>query len=575
MSCAIAFFQKNIKLFFTSFLPIFLLFNSLTLFAFQTSSDSLSTKEYSYLRKLVYGNFKDSLKAIPYAQSYLYKAKIDNDTIKIANGFFYFSIVTQDEKIKDKYIDSMILYAKNLNTKLYPASAYFYKAKIAYNRGNFKKAIDLYLKTNEKAKESGNTHLFYASKKSMGILKSRIGEHQTALKELRQCYQYFSKCKKEKSRDYLRTLFALSDAYNLNKKLDSATYINVLGYTESITFKDEDFRHYFTLNEGINLFDKKNFTTAKDSLSNAIKEFKLNGDEANLSMAYFFFGKTLDALGEEKEAINAHIKVDEIFQNIAEIMPNNRENYEILINYYKKLGDKDNQLKYIQQLITVDSILHTNYRYLIKGVVQNYDTPRLLSEKQKIIDSLKTGKKTSYTIISILGIVSFLLSILWLINRRRQKQYKRRFEELYHKKDVPKKGDTKTALQQEKAKLTIPDEVVKEILNKLKIFENELGFTQQEISLTSLAKKFKTNSNYLSKIINTYKEKSFKHYINDLRINQSIVKLKTEPKFRNYTIKAIAQEMGFNTAEVFSKTFYNQNGIYPSYFIKELEKQIK
>lgn len=524
---------------------------------------------------MVYKSTQDSSKAILYAKSYLNKAKIDIDTVKIVNGFFFFSITTKDEKTIEKYLDSMILYSKRLNTKLYPALPYFKKGKMEYNKGNFKKALDLYLKTNEKAKKSGNTHLFYASKKSIGILKSRIGEHPTALKELRQCYQYFSKRKEEKPGNYLRTLFALSDTYNLNKKLDSATYINVLGYTESITFKDEDFRHYFTLNEGINLFDKKDFAIARDSLANAIKEFKINGDRANLSMAYFFYGKTLSALGQEKKAINAHIKVDDIFQEIDEIMPNNRENYEILINYYKKLGDKDNQLKYIQQLITVDSILHTNYRYLIKGVVQNYDTPRLLSEKQKIIDSLETGKKTSYTIISILGIASLLLSILWLINRRRQEQYKRRFEELFHEQDFIKKKEVKTALQQEKAKLTIPDEVVKEILNKLKIFENELGFTQQEISLTSLAKKFKTNSNYLSKIINTYKEKSFKHYINDLRIHQSIIKLKTEPKFRNYTIKAIAQEMGFNTAEVFSKTFYNQNGIYPSYFIKELEKQIK
>ncbi len=523
---------------------------------------------------MVYQNAKDSSKAIVYAQTYLYKAKKDIDTVKIVNSFFFFSIITQDEKNAEKYIDSMILFSKNLKTKLYPALAYFNKGKIEYNRGNFKKALDLYLKTNEKAKEFKNTNLFYASKKSIGILKSRIGEHQTALTELRQCYQYYSKLKEEKPGNYLRTLFALSDAYNLNKKLDSATFINRLGYKESIVFNEKDFKHYFTLNEGINLFDKKNYATARDSLSITIEKFKANGDKANLSMAYFFYGKTLTALGKEKEAISAHIKVDEIFEEISEIMPNNRENYEILINYYKKLGDKDNQLKYIQQLITVDSVLHTNYRYLMKEVVQNYDTPRLLSEKQKIIDSLQTGKKTSYTIISILGIASFLLFILWLINRSRQKQYKRRFEELYRKKDSLKKHNTKTVLQKEKTKLTIPEESIKEILNKLIVFENELGFIQPDLSINFLAKKFGTNSKYLSKIINTYKEKSFNHYINDLRINQSIIKLKTDSKFRNYTIKAIAEEMGFNTTDAFSKAFYKRNRIHPSYFIKELEKQL-
>ncbi|WP_299220994.1 AraC family transcriptional regulator [uncultured Aquimarina sp.] len=575
MPFAIALSRIRIKHFAVLFLILFLFLNTNTVFAFQTSFDSLLTKEYTYLKKMVFKNAKDSSKAIIYAQSYLFKAKKDRDTSKIADGFYYFSRITQDEKITEKYADSMILYANNLRTKSYPTFAYYNKAAIAYNRGNFKKALDLYLKTIEKAKEFENTHLFYASKKNIGVLKSRIGEYETALVELRQCYQYYSKIKEKKPRTYLRTLFALSDAYNLNKKLDSATSINTLGYTESIKFNDESFKYYFTLNEGINLFDKKNFIKAKDSLSIAIEQLKINEDKANLSMAYFFYGKTLTALGKEIDAIAAHIKVDDIFQEISEIMPNNRENYEILINYYKELGDKDNQLKYIKQLITVDSVLHTNYRYLIKTVVQNYDTPRLLSEKQEIIDSLETGKKTSYTIISILTIISLLLLVLWLINHRRQRQYRRRFETLYHKPDSQAKQDKPIIPKAEKTKLAIPEESIKEILDKLTSFEDELGFIQTDLSVNILAKRFGTNSKYLSKIINTYKEKSFNRYINGLRIDQSIVRLKTDSKFRNYTIKAIAQEMGFNTTDAFSKAFYKQNGIHPSYFIKELEKQIE
>ncbi|WP_109302181.1 helix-turn-helix domain-containing protein [Aquimarina sp. AU474] len=554
---------------------ILLLFNTVNLFAFQSSSDSLLTKEYTYLKKKIFKNAKDSSKAIVYTQSYLFKAKKDIDTIKIVNGFYYMSGITKDKEITEKYIDSMILYSKNLKTKNYPALAYYNKGKIEYNKGHFKNALDLYLKTNEKAEELDNTTLFYASKKSIGILKSRIGEHQNALIELKECYQHYSKLKKSKPTTYLSTLSALSGTYSLNKKLDSATILNRLGYKESMAFNKPDSKYYFTLNEGINLFYKKNFTPAKDSLSNVIEELKTNKDKANLSIAYFFYGKTLSALGKEKEAIVAHIKVDDIFQEISEIMPNNRENYEILINYYKKLGDKDNQLKYIKRLITVDSVLHTNYRYLMKAVVQNYDTPRLLSEKQKIIDNLETGKKTSRTIIIILAIISFLLLFLWLINRDRQKQYKRRFEELYHKQDSHKNQNTQPVSLKEKTKLAIPEESIKEILNQLTVFEDELGFIQPDLSINFLAKKFGTNSKYLSKIINTYKKKSFNHYINNLRIDQSIVKLKTDSKFRNYTIKAIAQEMGFNTTDAFSKAFYKQNGIHPSYFIKELQKQIE
>ncbi|GAA4275784.1 helix-turn-helix transcriptional regulator [Aquimarina mytili] len=552
-----------------------MLCNSLKIVAFQTPTDSLLTKEYTYLKKMVYQNAKDSSKAFKYAQTYLYKAKKAIDTLEIVNGFYYHSGIIQDKELTEKYVDSMILFSKNLKTKFYPALAYYNKGKIEHNKGRFKNALGLYLKTNESAKEVENIHLFYASKKNIGILKSRIGEHKTALTELRECQHYYSKFKKSKPMTYLSTLFALSDAYNLNKKLDSATIINTIGYNESVMLGKEDFKYYFTLNEGINLFDKKKYTNARDSLSIAIEEFKINEDRANLSMAYFYFGKTLTVLGEEKEAITAHIKVDDIFQEISRIMPNNRENYEILINYYKKLDDKDNQLKYIKQLITVDSVLHTNYKHLIKTVVQDYDTPRLLSEKQEIIDNLETGKQHSNTIISILIILSFILLSLWLINRQRQKQYKRRFEELYHKQPINKENKKQPELLKKKAKLAIPEEIIKDILAKLTDFENNLGFIEPYLSINTLAKRFGTNTKYLSKIINTYKKKPFNQYINDLRIEQSITKLKTDSKFRNYTIKAIAQEIGFNTTDAFSKAFYKLNGIHPSYFIKELEKQLQ
>ena len=38
-------------------------------------------------------------------------------------------------------------------------------------------------------------------------------------------------------------------------------------------------------------------------------------------------------------------------------------------------------------------------------------------------------------------------------------------------------------------------------------------------------------------------------------------------------IKLSINEIGFNNTESFSKAFYRKTGIYPSYFIKEIEKQ--
>jgi AraC-like DNA-binding protein len=39
-------------------------------------------------------------------------------------------------------------------------------------------------------------------------------------------------------------------------------------------------------------------------------------------------------------------------------------------------------------------------------------------------------------------------------------------------------------------------------------------------------------------------------------------------------MSAIAEEIGFNNAQTFSSAFYKKTGIYPSYFINQLNKRL-
>ena len=58
--------------------------------------------------------------------------------------------------------------------------------------------------------------------------------------------------------------------------------------------------------------------------------------------------------------------------------------------------------------------------------------------------------------------------------------------------------------------------------------------------------------------------------IDDLRIEFAI---KNNEAFRNYKVSAIAKECGFNNSETFSKLFKKRFSIYPSFFVKELNKR--
>ena len=114
--------------------------------------------------------------------------------------------------------------------------------------------------------------------------------------------------------------------------------------------------------------------------------------------------------------------------------------------------------------------------------------------------------------------------------------------------------------------------MVLSIIERLDSFESECNFTKKNLTLNKLAKTFNTNTAYLSKVINHYKNESFSSYLNNLRIEYAIQELKNNGIFRNYTIAAIAKEIGFNNPESFSKAFYKKTGIYPSYFIKQLDQ---
>ena len=108
------------------------------------------------------------------------------------------------------------------------------------------------------------------------------------------------------------------------------------------------------------------------------------------------------------------------------------------------------------------------------------------------------------------------------------------------------------------------------LLEQLTVFENSELFTRSTMSLPFLASHLGTNTKYLSYIINTHKKQDFKNYINDLRINYIIEKLKNEPKYQKYKISALAIETGFSTQSKFAAAFKKVTDVTPSQFLRHL-----
>jgi AraC-like DNA-binding protein len=220
----------------------------------------------------------------------------------------------------------------------------------------------------------------------------------------------------------------------------------------------------------------------------------------------------------------------------------------------------------------VDSLIDAKRVFIKEKTEKEYTIPKLLEKKDNLISGLKLANRKSALIVWG-ALITLLLAIVALgYYFRRQRIYKKRFESLMNKAEMKTQTPLSGELIREPTiqKSEISEETVNEILGCLLKFEKRKGYLSQKVSLSDTAKSFGTNSTYLSKVVNIEKRKNFSKYINDLRISYAFEELKTNNTFRKYTIKAIAQECGFKSAESFSKAFYKKYGIYPSFYIKKL-----
>lgn len=156
-----------------------------------------------------------------------------------------------------------------------------------------------------------------------------------------------------------------------------------------------------------------------------------------------------------------------------------------------------------------------------------------------------------------------------------KKQYRSRFNKIINEISLNNNNEVSKKNTIKNKNIGIGEELIGQILEKLKIFEKEKGFLESNLTIQSLSTTFETNTKYLSKIVNTYRNKTFIQYINDLRVENALNSLKENVKLRKYTIQALALEFGFNNAESFSAAFYKKTGIKPAYFIKQFEGPVK
>jgi AraC-like DNA-binding protein len=327
----------------------------------------------------------------------------------------------------------------------------------------------------------------------------------------------------------------------------------------------------FRLKKGIILYEEEQYAPALDSIQYSIPYFEKVKDESNLAYAYFYLGKMYLTTKNTKLGINFLKKVDSVSLKVNYLFPEIRATYEILIDHYKKKENLQQQLVYVKRLLHLDSIIHDKELYLTKRISEDYNTPRLIANKEQIITTLQKKEQNYVNSILVAIAIIFLISGFLVYYYLQKKRYKKRFEALLQSQETKAKHTIIDVSDRKKEELHIPEDIVTAVLENLANFKKKNEFLSSDITLQKLAKRLKTNHSYLSKIINVYEGKSFNSFVNDLRIEYTVNRLQNDSVFRKYTIDAIAEESGFRNTRTFTRAFQRKTNLNPSYFIKNLK----
>lgn len=544
--------------------------------------DSLKDKSYGYLLKQIHENYKDTISSIIYLNAALQKATINNDTIQ--RVFVLNTLSAYEKSLNNKLVlaKQIVIESEHLqDRKLIPI--YTNVGGIYYDDYQHDIALKHYIKALRLAEKYNVDYYEYVLLNNIAKVKERIGAHKEALNLYKRCLKYETNQGTKNTIGNVLTVINLAESFRNNKKYDSASYY----YHSIIDIAKEESKFYsdiLTINEGINLYYKKEYIASEKLLKHGesfIDSYTNDQDIPASNKNYYilsqlYLGKIqLDRYQNEELA-------KEYFQNIISwatssdiLLPSIREAFEFLINYYEKKGDFKNQLDITNKLLKFNSLISSKRLKTVNKLHSDFDTPELLKSKEVLIKKLE--KRTSFlsTQSYYLIILISLLLLLFIIQFNKRKKQKRHFEKVISKLNTPQTKSTSTSDSNttiSRKKLNIDATIITSVLEQLNLFEKGNEFLQPDINITTLAKRCNTNTKYLSRIINSHKNKSYSNYINDLRIDYILNELNNNTILQRYTIKSISEEAGFNTAESFASAFKKRTGIKPSYFIRNLKK---
>ena len=130
-------------------------------------------------------------------------------------------------------------------------------------------------------------------------------------------------------------------------------------------------------------------------------------------------------------------------------------------------------------------------------------------------------------------------------------------------------GDTGSVSEPKEETAYLSEEQIEILLRRInRVLDDELYIFNSEFSLNMLAKLVKSNTKYVSWVINEMYGRNFKSLLNERRVHEASKRLEDKEHYGSFTIQAIAEEVGYKSSNSFIQSFKKVVGMTPAVYQK-------
>lgn len=557
----------------------------------------LNEKEYLALQRKIRINLNANIDSSFFYANQMAKSN-NYKHLAFANGAlsYLFQIKKNSKFSKEKYVlalhymNKMPVSRDKIQMKSF---IYNYAGLSEWKKGNYSKALENYQKGMKLSVEIEDIEQIFKFKANTALINEAVGNYQLAISNTRKLDEFLD----ENESSYTKEEF-LNKKSNINTSLGSAyegyfmknhSKKYLLDSAEYFYKKAINYSHNFPENKGNASLSLGNIYNWKGDYLNAEKTYydviffsTQNNLKETLCVANYNLADVYYTTKKYNKALIFFKKCD----SIAAITNANSLDY-LKSNYYQaKIYSILNkpELAYKHSKIYLENQEKFQKKLKEEAIEVNYKqgTEDLTQEIFKIEKKYKYEVYFNRFLKVFYGLLVFGIVFLVIKNKRdKKKSYQKmnalieefksnlkqnenpekEIESIEHEEITPKK---------ENVNLNIDEEKENKIVEKLLTLENKLEYLNADFTLSYAAKKIKTNTTYLSYVVNKRFGKSFGEYSNELKINYVINQMITNPIYRKYSTQAIAESVGFKNAVSFAKSFRKRTGVSPAQFANNI-----